>query len=402
MADVEFIYSQRNNYEPLKAVLGSGMDCAPFKLTEGLKEFIRSHGVGELGRLFSDKGCSIDIRPSIEHNLLRRQIRLPLLYSNPLSVAFYRATTAIRSRLSAILIEDRLNAYPDASALIFNGFMMPASLLMEAAIQRSRPMVMMENGFFPDTIQCDTKGINFGSTLPRDPAFYYWAASHITGDLPQTLVKRSSKQKGEELTNLPANYIFVPFQVPSDMQILAYSPWIRDMKHFYEVLYQLAQRMPDRHFVIKEHPSFPLSIQKHIEPHPRIIFANHNETRKLIEGSSAVITINSTVGLEGLAIGKKVIVLGDAPYEMAELVISARSLERLQQAVTALNEWQPNETLRQLFLRYVYNVFLLPGSFKAVDADLIERIRKRGRGEDTHSRLLTEYNGLQQSSLNTL
>lgn len=402
MKDVEYIYSQRNNYLPLKTILGTKLDCAPFKLVEGLKEFISNHGFRELGRLFTDKGCPVDVRPSIEHNLLRRQIRLPALYSNSLSIAFYRATTSIRARLSAILIEDRLKAHPDASALIFNGFMMPASLLLEAATQQQRPMVMMENGFFPNTIQCDTKGINFGSTLPRDPAFYYWAASHITGDLPQTLVKRSSKQKGAEIDNLPPDYIFVPFQVPSDMQILAYSPWIRDMKHFYEVLYQLAERMPDRHFVIKEHPSFPLSIQKHITPHPRIIFANHNETRKLIEGSSAVITINSTVGLEGLAIGKQVIVLGDAPYEMPELVISARSLERLEQAITALNEWQPNETLRQLFLRYVYNVFLLPGSFKAVDADLVERIRQRGRGEDTHSRLLAEYSGLQQSNRSVL
>ncbi|WP_313616589.1 nitrogen fixation protein FixF [Agrobacterium sp.] len=396
MADVEFIYSQRNNYDPLKAVLGLRLDCAPFKLKDGLKEFFRTHGIGELGRLFSDKGCSIDIRPSIEHNLLRRQIRLPALYSNPLSIAFYRATTAIRSRLSAILIEDRLNAYPDASALIFNGFMMPASLLMEAAIQRSRPMVMMENGFFPETIQCDTKGINFGSTLPRDAEFYRWVAPRIAGELPQTLVKRSSKQKGEELTNLPADYIFVPFQVPSDMQILAYSPWIKDMKHFYEVLYQLAETMPDRHFVIKEHPSFPLSIKKHIQPHPRIIFANHNETRKLIEGASAVITINSTVGLEAISIGKKVVVLGDAPYEMPELVTSARSIDQLQTALQGLNDWQPDETLRQVFLRYVYNIFLLPGSFKAVDAELVDRIRKRGNGADQHSQLLAEYQALQQ------
>lgn len=402
MHDVEFIYCQRNNYQPLKTILGSSLDCAPFKLIDGLQEFIARHGIRGLGRLFSDKGCSIDIHPSIEHNLLRRKIRLPALYSNPVSAAIYRATTSIRARLSAILIEDRLKAHPDASALIFNGFMMPASLLLDIATREKRPMVMMENGFFPETIQCDIKGINFGSTLPRDAAFYRWTETRITGELPNALVKRSSKQKGEEIINLPPDYIFVPFQVPSDMQILAYSPWIRDMKHFYEVLYQLAEKMPDRHFVIKEHPSFPLSIRKHIQSHPRIHFANHNETRKLIEDASAVITINSTVGLEAISIGKKVIVLGDAPYEMPELVRSARSLDQLRTALDGLDGWQPDETLRQLFLRYVYNVFLLPGSFKAVDAQLVDRIRKRGQGDDLHSRLLADYKALHHTSGSTV
>ncbi|MHA7968539.1 capsular polysaccharide export protein, LipB/KpsS family [Rhizobium sp. CAU 1783] len=394
MDKVEFIYSQRNVLKPLQRVLGERMDCAPFKLAEGLKELLRRKGPAGLIKLFSATATDIPLRDSIEHNFLRRQIRFPAVFGNPIAAVTYRALMTLRARLSAILIEARLEEHPDATALVFNGFMIPASLLAAGARQRGRSMLVMENGFFPNTSQCDRKGINFGSTLPRDAAFYLWAADRIGGELPQSLTRRDTKQKGEEAAALPGCYIFVPFQVPSDMQILEHSPWIRDMRHFYEVLFELAERYPEREFVIKEHPSFPLTIRDKVKAHPRIHFANHNETRKLIENAEAVITINSTVGMESLVLAKKVIVLGEAPYGIADLVLLAPSMPQLGRALEALDDWNPDERLRGLFLRYVYNVFLIPGKLEEIDPDMMEKVRMRAYGTDLHSRLVEEFAAL--------
>src|SRR5690606_6201479 len=116
-----------------------------------------------------------------------------------------------------------------------------------------------------------------------------------------------------------------------------------------------------RHFVIKEHPSFPLSIRKDVEAHPRIVFANQENTRKLIEQSEAVITVNSTVGIEALLLQKKIITLGQAHYDVEGLVLHADSDNALVDAFERLQHWNFDPELRQKFLAYVYNVFLIHG-----------------------------------------
>lgn len=199
-------------------------------------------------------------------------------------------------------------------------------------------------------------------------------------------------------TTLPDRYVFVPFQVPSDMQILALSPWIRDMRHLYDEIFRLAEAEGQSHFVIKEHPSFPLSIRAEVKPHQRIHFANHHDTQALIEGADAVITVNSTVGLESVLLEKKVITLGLAPYDIEGLVREAGNAAELLAAFRALDTWSPDAALRDRVIRYIQNVFLLKGELKNPDPRLPDMIAARLAGTDRHGQAVAAFAAAKRGS----
>jgi len=142
---------------------------------------------------------------------------------------------------------------------------------------------------------------------------------------------------------------------------------------------------------VKEHPSFALSIRNKVRPHPRILFANSNETRELIESAAGVLTINSTVGLEALTLGRKVVALGDAPYNVEGLVQMAASVPEVIDRLSALDIFTPDEVLRDTFIGYVFNEFLLHGDMMEPDEALEFQIRSRAVGRDRHTRLLSEF-----------
>ncbi len=390
MTKVEFIGHSKHLNGIRKASDGS-LELVPLKLVDTIRELVRLKGFGGLLATIAGRDEVVDLRPVVERNLIRRRIRFGWFYSNPLVAAMYRAMVLPRARIPAALLKLRFDEHPEARALVFNGFLMPDALTLEVSKALGRERLVMELGFFPKMLQYDRKGINYDSTLPRDPAFYRMVEDRIGKDMPADLVRRQSKQKGSKTVSLPPSYVFVPFQVPSDMQVLAHSPWIRDMVHFYEVIARLADRQPDVHFVIKEHPSFPLSIRGHVKPHARIHFANHNETRGLIEGADAVIVMNSTVGLESVFLGKKVITIGNAPYNVDGLVLHAGDDGELASAFERLKDWRPDANLRTTVIRYIYNVFLLRGDRNNADAAMMEALRQRAEGSDQHSLFLREF-----------
>ena len=365
-------------------------DCIhlPTSFTGLLRRMLQQHGFRRTCAVLTAHRTDIDIRALAARNLLRRRIRWQQLFRCAIVSVPYFSYTSLHGRVLAAAFEDALAAYPSAAVLIHNGFMIPHSILAAVAERTDRPHCFLEGGFFPGTFQCDRLGINFDSSLPRDADFY--RRVELLSDetaLPDTLISRKTKIKDDGVTQLPERFVFVPFQVPSDMQILALSPWIRDMRHFYNVIVKLASRFPDRHFVIKEHPSFPLSIRKDVEAHPRIVFANQENTRKLIEQSEAVITVNSTVGIEALLLRKKIITLGQAHYDVEGLVLHADSDDALVDAFERLQHWNFDPELRQKFLAYVYNVFLIHGSVAKPTAKVIDAIQARILGKDRHSAL---------------
>jgi capsular polysaccharide export protein len=390
MTDVEFICHTKQ-LDTLCRSAGGRILAVPLKLPSMLCNLLRRRGPRGLATALTGKGMTLDLRALVDRNLKRRQIRLPQIFTIPPVRAVYAFFLLLRARLQAALIASYLEEYPKAKALVFNGYLMPDSITATVSEALRRDTLVLENGFFPGTSQADTAGVNYDSTLPRDPAFYAWVSRLIAGERPHELVSRPSKQKVVGLIEPPPRYIFVPMQVPSDMQILKHSPWILDMKHFYEVIYRLAERMPECSFVIKEHPSFPLSVQPHVQRHARIHFANHNETKALIEGADAVLTVNSTVGLEGLVLGKKVVTLGNAPYNVDGMVLQARNEADLHAAMASLANWSPDMDLIDAFIRYVHNVFLVAGDVRKGNEAVVDTLSARANGRDEHRRLIDEY-----------
>lgn len=318
------------------------------------------------------------------NNIMRRLIRMPFLFRVPLIESIYRITKNIHNGFLIIYFDHFLKKHDPDCVLIWNGSMMPDSVLCFVAKKRNIKILYFEQGYFPGTLQVDCLGINGYNSVVRAPEFYL-NLPYSNIPLPQTLNYRKPKISTGTNTVINEQYIFVPFQVPSDMQILNLSPWVKSMFDFYEIIYQLAQHFPKEQFVIKEHPSFNLSIRDKVKKHQNIYFDNMGSTKVLIEKSKFVITVNSTVGIESILLGKKVISLGIACYNIAGLVLNCQNIQSVIDCIKNIDAWQFDETLRNSFLKYINQYYLLKGNINNINDQLVNEIIFKATGNDLHS-----------------
>ncbi|KAA2313401.1 nitrogen fixation protein FixF [Pseudooceanicola sediminis] len=319
-----------------------------------------------------------DIAPLVEGNLARKRIRLPGVFGNPVIGGMYGAIKRVQAHLlRALLKAEFAEVQPDRIAIVYNGSNYPESVLAE--VTAGHPRVFVEAGFFPATLQVDAKGLNGGNSVPRTPSFYLDTDEDFAaGGLPATVNNRPSKGTFAPV-DLTPGFVFVPFQVPSDMQVTLHSPWVRDMEQFLDVVIAAAEANPDQTFVIKEHPSFKRSVIGLRLDHPRVIFANGNVTSEMIAQARAVLTLNSTVGIEALLLDKPVITLGDACYNIEGLVLHAGDADALNAAL-ARRDWRPDPRLRRQFIGYLWNRYLVHGRYDDLPEDLSAQLKRAAHG----------------------
>ena len=315
-------------------------------------------------------------RKLVQGNLERKRIRLPQVFGNPIVMAIYGWVKATQAGLLKAALDAEFSATDPQITIVYNGSLYPEAVLATASEGRRR--VFVEAGFFPRTLQIDPVGLNGANSVPRDPAFYLKTKDDFSAKgLPQAVNNRASKAAGADSVDLAPGYIFVPFQVPSDMQVTVHSPWVRDMEMFLDVVREAADRNPDEIFVIKEHPSFKRSVKTLRPPHKRVIFANGNVTSELIENARAVLTLNSTVGIEALLFDKPVITLGNACYNIEGLVFHAEDAGALDAAIAQTRGWTHDEKLRRQFVGYLWNEYLLQGKYDDLPKDLGNQLTSR-------------------------
>ena len=314
------------------------------------------------------------LKSLVEGNVARKRIRLPWLFGNRVISGFYGWVKSAEAAVLRPFLQDLLAAENPDITIVYNGSNYPESVLADVSSHRRR--VFVEGGFFPKTLQIDPVGLNAANSVPRDPAFYLETQDDFTAEgLPELVNNRPSKGRFEPVSLAPG-FVFVPFQVPSDMQVTLHSPWIRDMGMFQDAICDLADACPDETFVIKEHPSFKRSVIGR-RSHPRVIYANGNVTSELIQQSRAVITLNSTVGIEALLLERPVITLGNACYNVEGLVLHAAAPDALVQAVVRSRDWQPDDRLRRQFIGYLWNRYLIRGTYDAPPEHLGDEIASR-------------------------
>lgn len=144
---------------------------------------------------------------------------------------------------------------------------------------------------------------NGGCTLeyPFERLYRRFFKSHI-------LISNSSSIKGA--------YILFPLQVSNDTQVVlnANCSLLEAVKRSIELA-----RKQNLYLVIKPHPAEknPTYVKQLLDvtsTYDKVIFSNEN-TFKLMKNALAVVTINSTVGLEALILGCNVHIIGKAFYE---------------------------------------------------------------------------------------
>jgi len=244
------------------------------------------------------------------------------------------------------------------------------SLLALAAHRQQLAVIYLENGVLPYTTAVDPQGINADNSLPRDAGFYRALAAIPAKETTRSLEVRAAVPgkhgQGAGLGTLPERYIFAPFQVDSDTQILMQSPWIRDMRRFFTLLVRAFKQLddPQLHLIFKEHPSsaseYP-DLHRIAAREERIHIVNNQLTQDLIEHAECIVTINSGVGIESLLFDRPVIVTGRAFYRIPGLVLTADSEPALLQALHEVRTFTTDPLLRRNFLHYLETQYLVPG-----------------------------------------
>jgi len=264
-------------------------------------------------------------------------------------------------RFAALLGKEQADA-----VAVWNGGHRYCSLLTSICGPEVRTFYF-ENGLLPNTTTLDPRGVNYRNSVPRDEAFYLdYARSHsakASSGEEVRLIPRKPRVEGGAAVELPERFIFIPFQDDRDTQVRLFSPWVRDMRELFAFAERLVSEL-GLPVVLKEHPS---SRETYPDLHERVsdklFFANQNSTQQLIESSQLVITLNSTVGLESILLGKRVLTLGLAFYNIDGLVLHGDSASEALELVRQSPDWQPDAETRQGFLAYLHDEYCVPGAW---------------------------------------
>ena len=265
--------------------------------------------------------------------------------------------------------------------MLWNGMTFRQAIALEIAKLYGIKPIYVENAFLPNRIVVDTKGVNFYNSVPRDINFYKNYKNNKA--LPKALIPRTPKNAKKfaslKKETLPKKYIFIPFQVDYDTQIMLFSPWIKNMRELFSIIEEISKNT-DIDFVFKEHPSsikdYPDLYEK-TKQNPKLHFANAYPTQELIQKSEAVITINSSVGVESLLYHKKVFVLGKAFYRIDGITIGVDNPKELLEKINNLENIKIDFNLVDNFLKYLYYDYLIEGNFVEDNEEQIKEVERR-------------------------
>ncbi len=253
--------------------------------------------------------------------------------------------------------------------VIWNGHKFQDLVLHEVNRFFGIPILYFENGLLPNSTTADFKGINARNSVPLDPEFY---RSLPARELSQrNIVGRSysaSVAVQRDLSTLPLDYILVPFQKERDSQILDNSRWIQSMMQMVQAIVKAMADLPKpMPVVLREHPSSKsklTELKRYVATIPWMEFDQKQPLKDVIERAQAVLTINSTVGLEGLLLNKKVIVLGDACYRIPGMVLAADDEKQLANCFQQLPKFEPDLTIKQRFFEYLEHDYIVEHDWK--------------------------------------
>ena len=367
------------------------------ELTKGLDLPTQVYRFGfPVFRSFSYLGrtADIDLSEVIETQLKRRKAKQPGIRSFSLLLNLYIFGLRIFEKFRVAKYLYLFEKERPISVVLWNGKKLPNQIVAIVAAYLEIPVFYFEIGLLPNTTTLDAKGVNYAASIPRDKIFYEKMSSIESNRVKTEIAARKPLKNRSKFStiDLPERYIFVPFQVPHDTQIACYSPWIDSMEMMYEMIMNAVDKSSDKEtiFVFKEHPSWKKHFEHLYNKHPRAMFANGNQTVDLIKNAEAIITINSTVGLEALSLSKKVITLGEACYNVPSLVQNATNLEDLISCLNNVKSWDFDKSLRDNFFKYLREIYCIPSSHHKITLEHTDAIKARLLGEDLLAELVVE------------
>lgn len=247
--------------------------------------------------------------------------------------------------------------HPGAVAVAWNGLGGSRQAFLLAARDAGLGTLACELAPFPDRITVDPRGVNaesmaMGHDFSTTPADDDWRA------MGTTLTARPSRRAdvGQTTAPLPDTpFLFCPLQVPNDSQVTLFAGWTGGMDGFLRALTQAAAKLPPGwHLRIKEHPSArtPLNLAPLLAT-GRVILDNQTDSFAQLQASQAVVTLNSSMGLQAFFHDKPVITLGRAFFARQGLVQVAGDQVQLNQLFATPHSLTFDATQRARFMTWL-------------------------------------------------
>ena len=170
-------------------------------------------------------------------------------------------------------------------------------------------------------------------------------------------------------------FIFFPLQVNSDTQIILNSTYSSMYAAVEDILPKLKET--GIKIIIKEHPLEvePVNYARFID-NKQVFLVKKFDLNTLIKSSAFVVNINSSVGLQAIALYKKVLLLGNSLYGHSPISVDFQK-NRNEPLLELINQIQVNKNVVDDYIHHFKENIFIPGHFYSPTIDLFERIRNR-------------------------
>lgn len=332
-----------------------------------------------------------------------------------------------RDRVNAIFrsIETAIVERKITLCIVWNGSDCVGKVCQILAQKHALKILYLENGYFPNTLQIDPCGVNAEASIcelsraewERDPlpAMAQIQPTRPSAVVPLSLYQRlvlkcksrldqkfyirypelRDQQKAKRVkTNLALSsthsvlknkreFALIVLQVHDDTQLLLNSPLFKNPRDFLLHCYSNIREVFG--------PNYPIVVKLHPVDMDRICYADlassmhgvswigAEPVQPLLLECGFVMVINSSVGLQSIALHKPTLVFGDSFYSRSEVCSVVRSAHDTRVALLALKGAGYQKDPRQIdqFIRYLTQSYFVPGSWSLKpDSDLTPVINR--------------------------
>jgi capsule polysaccharide modification protein KpsS len=176
-----------------------------------------------------------------------------------------------------------------------------------------------------------------------------------------------------------SGYIFIPFQVSDDSQLLVQGNWIKDNISLVGFVHKSLNDLGiKRKIIIKEHPREFRNFNYQERLRKYDVKFSKAGTIDLINKSKVIVTINSTAGFEALVYCKPVIITGNAFYEAIPFISKANNETELTSTLSKFLstniKYDVNEVNR--YISTVYNKLIKCNYVSPLEIDIYNLWKK--------------------------
>lgn len=284
----------------------------------------------------------------------------------------------------------------DAVAVAWNGLNGSRRVFMDGARDAGARRLYFELSPFPDRITVDPCGVNYHNGLPRDAdAYVAWAKADGGDDKgwramrDRIRARPAARPRMQAAPGVPLDrpFVFIPLQVPGDSQLRLFGGAFRTVETVIKAVADAARDLPDGwHARIKEHPSSPVDFTQLLSQvgHPKLVVDNVTDTFTQVAAARAVVTVNSSVGLEAMFFDKPVVALGQCFWAIPGIADHCDSPDALRDVFARVAALGFDADRRAAFLSYLTQVYYpdlsRDGADGALHPDETSKVRDRLAG----------------------